>query len=567
MNSYDTIHGVVASLLEKAGLPQVFVVNRPDEITHGDYATNVAFVLAKRDGVSPKVCADGLVAGLQEELKDVVEKIEVAGPGFINFFVKDDIVRTENKREDIPLQTIYNGKKVIVEHSSPNLFKPFSIGHFMNNMTGEFIVRGMIRGGAEVTTLSFPSDISLGVAKAIYQIQKDGGLDNPIFKNSEEEIVKFLGSEYVVATSYFKENPGEEIIAKEITDKLYSKENSPEKILYEKTKDINISYFTHLLQGLGSHIDGFIYESEAGEVGKKIVEQHTPSVFTKSEGAVVYIPDESRKDINTSVFINSQGNPTYDAKDIGLLDIKFDRYNPDYSFFVTDHEQIPHFKVVLDAAMKINKEWNEKSIHVPHGRMLFKGEKMSSRLGGVPLLIDVVATVEEEVRARSGDKIAHLSEDEKKELEREIALSALRISVLRSKPGININFDPEVSLSFDGDSGPYLLYTHARCASLLEKGSTQGVEPMFKDYIPNVLERRLISFEQILTESIEEIAPQKLVAYLFLTAQLFNGFYAEVQIISDDKEKTAHNLAIVKRVKAVLKEGLYILGIEAPERM
>jgi arginyl-tRNA synthetase len=131
---------------------------------------------------------------------------------------------------------------------------------------------------------------------------------------------------------------------------------------------------------LGSKFDSYIYESEAGVVGKKIVLENTPKVFTESEGAIVYIPDESKKNINTSVFINSQGNPTYDAKDIGLLNLKFEKYNPDLSLFVTDHEQIPHFNIVLDAAEHINRNWKEKSVHIHHGRMSFKGQKMSSRL-------------------------------------------------------------------------------------------------------------------------------------------------------------------------------------------
>jgi len=226
--------------------------------------------------------------------------------------------------------------------------------------------------------------------------------------------------------------------------------------------------------------------------------------------------------------------------------------------------------VVLDAASKLGGEWPsrvEKSLHVPHGRMLFKGQKMSSRLGGVPLALDVIGVVEEEVRERAGERTAHLSAEEKKKLEREIALSALRIAVLRSKPGININFDPETSLSFEGDSGPYLLYTHARCASLLEKGKEKGYEQKFKDMPASDLERALLQYELELSGAVTDLAPQKLVTYLFEVAQLFNGFYSSTQIITDDKETSEHYLAIVKRLKAALKEGLWVLGIEAPERM
>jgi arginyl-tRNA synthetase len=192
---------------------------------------------------------------------------------------------------------------------------------------------------------------------------------------------------------------------------------------------------------------------------------------------------------------------------------------------------------------------------------------MSSRLGGVPLALDVIGVVEEEVRERAGEKIVHLDDEEKKRLTREIALSALRIAVLRSKPGININFDPEKSLSFEGDSGPYLLYTHARCSSLLEKGKGKGYEPKFGNILSLPIEHELASFELVLKDAVETLAPQKLVTYLFTVAQSFNSFYSSIQIITDNKEESEHNVAIVNRVKFVLKEGLYVLGISAPERM
>ena len=149
---------------------------------------------------------------------------------------------------------------------------------------------------------------------------------------------------------------------------------------------------------------------------------------------------------------------------------------------------------------------------------------------------------------------------------KEIALSALRIAVLRSKPGININFDPESSLSFEGDSGPYLMYTHARASSLLEKG--KDTPKAWGTYKVTALEKNLMHFEKILEEVINELAPQKLVSYLFSVAQLFNGYYANTQIIVEgDTVGNGHRLMIVERTKNVLQKGLHILGIEAPERM
>jgi arginyl-tRNA synthetase len=301
-------------------------------------------------------------------------------------------------------------------------------------------------------------------------------------------------------------------------------------------------------------------------------------VFKESEGAIVYIPHEDRKDIHTSVFINSDKIPTYEAKDLGLLGLKFvsefnkeNNFIPEKSFFITDNEQISHFKSVFAAAIDIGDPWIERvdrSQHVPHGRMTFKGEKMSSRLGGVPLALDTINAVIDEVKEKSGDRLAHLSDTEKEKVYFDIALSALRISILRAKPGSNINFDPETSLSFEGDSGPYLEYTHARCSSLITKGEEGNFAPKLNQSLAiSGLEIKLAQFSDTLKMSIEDIAPQKLVTYLFELAQEFNSYYAANQIIVEGDIDTEHRLYIVKCVKNILIVGLNTLGINAVERM
>ncbi len=543
-------------------------LEHPQDYAHGDYATNVALVYGKATKTAPLELAKKLVEELLRIGAEEIDKIEIAEPGFINFFLTKETVR---KNISIPLESVrtkYTGKKVLIEHSSPNLFKPFHIGHLMNNIIGEFVVRAMTVTGGKVTVLSFPSDVSLGIAKGVFIIQKDGGLAQDVFSKSTEEIVNYLGDTYVRGVAYFKENPDEVEKLREIAGNLYTHTTSEEYDIYKKTSEININYFIAILQKLGSHFDSHIYESEAGAVGKKIVLENTPRVFTESQGAIVYIPDEERKDISTAVFINSQGNPTYEAKDVGLMSLKFERFNPDVSFFVTDYEQESHFRVVFASMMEIHKEWVENSVHIPHGRMTFKGQKMSSRLGKVPLALAVIDTVLEEVKERSGEKIAHLSENEQTSVQWQVALSALRVAILRAKPGSNINFDPDTSLSFEGDSGPYLLYTHARISTLLEKGEKLGFTARFEDQVPVTnLERVCLSFEDTLKSAIEEIAPQKLVTYLFRLAQEFNTYYGSTQIVVEGDPLSAHRLAVVRSVKNILKKGIWVLGIEAPERM
>ncbi|MDQ5962503.1 MAG: Arginine--tRNA ligase [Patescibacteria group bacterium] len=567
------IIGVINEALHELGVSEVsFSVEQPQELTHGDYATNVALIAGKRLNISPKECAEKIVSVLKKG--EAIKDVHIAGPGFINFFLNDDIVQDINKQKIEKLETKYTGKNILVEHSSPNLFKPFHIGHLMNNIVGEFVSRAVEVGGGDVKEISFPSDVSLGIAKAAYIIFEDKKQGFDFDSEPLNKQIIYFGDVYKKGVAYFDEHPDEIQKAKDIAHIIFDETSKSEEYrVYDTIKEKNIDYFINILNSLGSNIhpvSGIIFESQAGNRGRKIIEENTGEgkVFQKGEGgAIIYTPDETRKDINTTVFVNSDGYPTYEGKDLGLIDIKFTKFNPDISFFITDAEQAHHFKIVLDAASKLSgkwPEWVEKSKHIPHGRMLFKGQKMSSRLGGVPLAFDVIDLVTEEAESLAGEKIIDLPEKDKADLWKEIALSALRIAVLRSKPGLNINFDPESSLSFEGDSGPYLLYTHARCASLLEKGKG---DPEFGSYGVTPLERGMVHAEEMFVKAIEDLAPQQLVTYLFSIAQLFNSWYAQEQIITDDKEKTAHNLAVVARVKNILERGLYILGIEAPNKM
>lgn len=559
MSIAQKLKTIIEKALENLGASGIhFTLEHPTDLSHGDFACNAAMVGAKQFGKNPRTLAEEIVANI--EPSGLIEKIEIAGPGFINITLSKNFFAQEIENihaEDFGKTSVHQGQKVLVEHSSPNLFKPFHVGHMMNNAIGESLVRLMRFSGADVRTMSFPSDISLGIAKAIYIILEkspDGHLYNPS--------IQVLGDAYVEGTKRYEEDESIHVRVKEIADNLYAQKDSPEWRAFNVCKDFNIEYFEHVVARLGSKFDSYIYESEAGEVGKKIVLENTPAVFTESEGAIVYIPEEPKKHISTSVFINSQGNPTYEAKDTGLLAMKFEREHPDLSLFVTDYQQIPHFDAVLDAAEKINHDWSEKSVHVPHGRMSFKGQKMSSRLGGVPLATDILETVLEEVKERSGDRNIDA------ETMDAIAVGAVKFAILRAKPGQNINFDPETSLSFEGDSGPYLQYTHARITSLIEKGLEAGIQPKYQAEGVSDIDRVLYRLPGIVESAINEYAPQYVVTYLLQVAQTFNSYYGSHMIVDiENKEVSAHRLALAQATQVVLKKGLWLLGIKAPEKM
>lgn len=572
----NQIEKLIKESLKNLGITEdvFFVVEHPEDFKNGDYSTNVAMVCAKQQKVNPKELAEKIVKELTNSTPGVgtsftpgvefVSRIEVAGAGFINFYLsKDFFVENINnileEKENWGKSKIHSGKKILVEHSSPNLFKPFHIGHVMNNAIGESISRLAKYSGADIEVISFPSDISLGIAKAIFIILEKHIKDGQIFKPQD---IVLLGDAYVEGTKRYDEDENIQKRVKEIADNIYLNKSSVELDVYNSCKQFNMDYFEYITGVLGSKFDGYIYESEAGVVGKEIVSKYTPEIFTESEGAVVYIPEEIKKHINTAVFINSQGNPTYEAKDLGLLDIKFEKYNPDLSIFITDHQQISHFAVVLDAAEKINKNWSEKSVHRTHGRMSFKGQKMSSRLGGVPLAKDFLDLVIEDVKEKSKD----LSEKDCSI----VAVSALKFSILRAMAGKSINFDPETSLSFEGDSGPYLQYSIVRANSVLEKAEGLGYKldsKVTSTLEPTDFEKMICRFPYIVDRSIEEWAPHHMVGYLLDLARMFNGWYGNTKLIDDENPDMMYNIALTKAFTQTMKNGLWLLGIEVPERM
>jgi arginyl-tRNA synthetase len=561
---YQALEKGIKKALGELGLPEVaFSLEHPKELSHGDYMTNVALIVGKQENKNPKEVADSIVENLKGQNIEEVEKIEVAGPGFINFTLKREVFvknLIDAQDKEWGNTELYKRKKILVEHSSPNLFKPFHIGHLMNNTVGEAMYRLAKSSGAKATPISFPSDISLGVAKAIYIILENHGED---FVPTD---VSILGDAYVEGVKRYKEAEEEQPCGsivyrvKEIADNLYAQKDSPELRVFEKCKKFNIEYFETVTKSLGSEFDSYIYESEAGVDGKKIVLENTPKVFTESEGAVVYIPEEGSK-LHTAVFINSQGNPTYEAKDIGLLHLKFNRYQPDLSITITDNQQTSHFQVVVDAAGKINSQWQDSSVHRSHGRMSFKGQKMSSRLGGVPLVEEVLGVVVEEVK----EKNSNITE----ESARMIGISAIKFAILRTQTGKDINFDPETSLSFEGDSGPYLQYTAVRAGSLLEKGKGLGIVPSIENPVlgTETLERLIARFLEVISRAQSEWAPHYIVTYLSELAQEFNSWYGQGKIIDEDTLATGYRLSVVSATRQTLINGLWVIGIEVPEKM
>ena len=549
-----------------------------------------AFMYLKEQGKSPLQLANEIVNGLKYDEK-IIRKIEVAGAGFINIFLTDEFLIKSLKSALVkPTSTPkVDVKKVVFEYTDPNPFKVFHIGHLMPNLVGQAFSNIFEYLGADVKRVNYQGDVGLHVAKSVYGVIKLGGLAD-ISDKSLEVRTKFLGQAYVLGTNDYEsdENAKAAIIKinkavyKVAQDNLLEDEYKKDCLDYgevnselnqQEIKDIyltgrkwSLEKFAEIYERLGTKFDNYYFESTAGEVGAKVVEQGLEkSVFEKSDGAVVFKGEQYG--LHTRVFINSEGLPTYEAKDLGLPTLKQKDFDYDLSIVVTGNEVDEYFKVVLKALSLISPELSSKTKHISHGMLKLTTGKMSSRKGNVVVgedLMDMaVAKVGEIVSTRED-----LSEQEKITIKEQVGLGAVKYMVLRPTTGSDIVFDLEESVKYDGNSGPYLQYTVVRANSILikvqqgqtlEKGLTlQSVE--------SELMLKLIQFNGVVLRCAENYSIHFLSNYLYQLASTFNGYYGQVKIDEGVNTK-AYRVDLVKRVSETLTLGLGLLGIQVPTKM
>lgn len=539
-----------------------FVVDFPtDKNTRADYFSNVALMVAKQLGKSPRDAALEIQAALPGSLFETFSMINVEGPGFINFYLQRQVYAEVinlvlEEGENWGKNESHKNQLVIVEYTSPNLFKPLHVGNLVGNIIGESLTRLFEYSGATVKRLNYPSDIGLTVAKAVWGLTKIGG--NP-------EDINQLGEAYRFGNDAYEndENAQKEIVA--ANQALYAASDETLVTLREKGIATSKRQLDAICARLGTYFDAEVFESQAAPKGVEIVKANTPSVFKESDGAVVF--EGEKVGLHTRVFLNSKGLPTYEAKDLGNFAKKQELF-PDWdtSIIVTGNEQTEYFKVLYAAVREVFKVPKEKSLeHVPTGFLTLTTGKMSSRKGNVLTGESLLTDMEEAAR----EKAAGTRTDNLDELTEQVAVAALKYQILRQAVGSNIVFDREKSLSFEGDSGPYLQYTYARAQSVLEKAAAVGVAPntdVVYEPISDV-ELLLCRFEEVIKTSLDSRAPHKLAGYLTELAGAFNSFYAQEKIADASDEYAPYKAAIAKAVAITLKNGLWVLGIKAPERM
>lgn len=534
-------------------------LTRP-EPKFGDFATNIAMQLAKTVGKNPREIAEEIIAKL-EEYEDIIEA-NIAGPGFINLRLSDPaLIRQIYTRPGKP----YDSKNIVFEYSCPNAFKELHTGHLYQTIYGDIVSRLLLLGGAKLNRTSFGGDVGLHVAKCLWGMRETlgGELPEKLGEISEDafERARWISRCYVKGASAYEADEATKEEIDELNRTIYGfhdndNHDSPLAQIYWTTRQWSFDYFDAFYKLIDVEPLRYYPESQTAPVGLKVVrEQLAAGKLKESDGAVVFEGDES-KHLHTRVFITSKGLPTYETKDIGVIWMEKEDYDFDHRYLLTGNDQKEYMRVVFAAAETFRPELAGTMTHLTNGTVRFAdGKKMSSRLGNVSRAIDVIEAVREKVE----DLVTE------KDLRDVVALGAVKYAFARYKLGGDINFDLEETVSLQGNSGPYLQYAHARARRILEKSSAEFSLPGELHEEDRPLVRKLGEYHDVVNLAVNSLEPHHICNYLFELSQEFNRYYEKNQVIGSDKEQ--HRLSLVALYADILKAGLSILGIHAPDKM
>ena len=545
----ENLRSAVAEALKTLGVEEVsFIVERPAQLAHGDYATNVALSASKKLGKSPRDFAEELAGKLRESLDALASGVEVAGPGFINITLASSAVEEVMalaQHSAWGKRKVEKTEKVLIEYSNPNAFKEMHIGHLVGSVIGEAMSRLIENEGAHVKRDTFGGDIGPNVAKALWGLQKMG--------NTNPQTAKEIGTAYIEGSNAYEGDPKakEEIDALNLA--IYAGIDAELMALWKKGREVSMQEFRRIWKLLGTKFDYEFFDSDTTELGlAKVQEGLEKGVFQKSDGAIIYPGEE--KGVHTMVFITSHNTPTYETKDIGLAFLKEEKWSADKVIVVAGNEQTGRFKTVLSALSELAPELAQKTTHIAHGFLKLTEGKMSSRKGDVITASLLIEEVAQKSREKNEDAV----------VAEQVAVGAIKYMILRQAPGTDIIFDGEKSLSLEGDSGPYLQYALARAKSVIEKSEQTG-RAMEHPAEPYAIERHILHFPEVVARAAREYAPHLLTTYLTELAGAWNSFYAQERIVEGEFE--AYKVNVARAFVQTMTNGLALLGIPTPERM
>jgi arginyl-tRNA synthetase len=556
MTLTDTIRSAFEKAFPGEDFASVRVVPATDS-RFGDYQCNDALKIAKKFRLNPREAAAKVVENLDQSCFD---KVEIAGPGFLNLTVSAKWLAESLERfaasENNGIAQTGAGKRVVIDYSSPNAAKQMHIGHIRSTVIGCAIDRIFRALGYEVIADNHLGDwgTQFGILiKGYRECLSDDERNNLTVANLEKC--------YVLSAAKAKEEDGvwKEDCKRELV-KL-QQGDAENLALWKRFIDISISEFNRMYDLLGVKFDTYRGESFYNDMMPGVVERLVKDgLAVESEGALVVNLEQEK--LGVAIVRKSDGGYNYTTSDLACVESRVKEYAPERIIYVTDARQQLHFRQWFNIAAKMG--YTEKLVHVPFGLMSYQGRAISTREGNLIKLDELLA----EAKRRAYDIVKDRGGDEK--LAEQIGYGAVKYSDLSHDPITDIDFSWDKALALEGNSGPYLQYAYARVQSLLAKAEGQiaaDAELIMETAAEKRLALQLLEFPGAVVRAAEAYKPSVLAEYLFQTAQLYSSFYQNSPILKSDEPVRSRRLRLCALFGEVLKRGLSLLGIEAPNRI
>ena len=558
--------------------------------------TLVVFPFLKMSRKKPEDTALEIGQKLMELAPDVVQRFNVV-KGFLNLVIAPaqwiGLLQDIKADERFGFRPVTeNSPLVMIEYSSPNTNKPLHLGHVRNHLLGWALANVMEANGNRVVKTNIVNDRGIHICKSMLAWLKYGNGETP--ETSGKKGDHLIGDYYVAFDKHYREQvkalmaqgmdeetaKQEAPLIKEAHEMLVKwEQNDPEvRALWKKMNEWVYAGFDETYKALGVSFDKIYYESETYLEGKeKVMEGLDKGFFYRREDGSVWA-DLTKEGLDEKLLLRSDGTSVYMTQDIGTAKLRFRDFPIDKMIYVVGKEQNYHFQVLSILLDKLGFKWGKDLVHFSYGMVALPNGKMKSREGTVVDADDLVATMIQDAREMSADKVnklENITEEEAQEIARIVGMGALKYFILKVDARKNMLCNPEESIAFNGNTGPFIQYTYARIRSILRKAAEQGIE--IPENLPTDAElsdkeisliQHLNDFPGVVRQAGSDYNPSCIANYCYELVKEYNQFYHDFSVLKEeDKAKQAVRLALSAAVSQVVKNGLGLLGIEVPERM
>jgi len=577
-NVYKIIDNLEKVLGELTGLKEKVTVEVPKNLDFGDLTSNIALIKAKQAKKDPMEVAKSLASTIEKasDFIGVFAKIEAVKPGFMNFYYSKEFLLSEfndnMSKYGYGEVDLGKKKKVVIEYSSPNTNKPLHVGHLRNNAIGMSLARLLEFLGFKVIKTEVVNDRGIHIMKSMLAYKLHGQGKTPESENVKSD--KFVGDYYVLYSQLEKKDPAIKDKAQEMLVK-WEQGDKEIRELWKKMNNWTYQGWKRTYKIFDSEFDEREFESEIFDKGKEVIEDALKNGLVKKrdDGAVVINLEKyglGDRESGEKVLLRPDGTSVYITQDIYLAKKRFDNHHFDKMIYVVGDEQIYHFKVLFKLLEILGFTWSKKLIHYPYAHVLLPEGKMKSREGKVVDADDLLEEMFELACREIKKRQTAIKESELKDRGWGIALAAVKYWFLKSNAKSHLLFNPKESLDFEGNTGPYILYTFVRLNKILQKAA---FEKKNVSYIDNLQEskfeiiRMMVQWPVVLLNFYKNLNPNSIADYLYQLSASLNNYYQSVPVLSSDDDSRKSKLIFVHHSVKLLQTILHLLNFKIIKKM